>query len=121
MNTFRTHENGGLCCTASDPAQRCAKCQAHAGLRTIQEDDMEDYTTPDPYAADLANLRAASDTSTPFEKQYKAESIEALASEHADNVAHCDDAYRFETLSADDLAAYRPPNGYVNALKEQIR
>ena len=78
---FRTHENGGVCC--SNPKNLCDKCKAHFGVRVAENID-DRYPSPDVYGPGLARLRAASSTpESRFEEQYKAERLAALKAEYA--------------------------------------
>ena len=83
-----------------------------------------DYTPPDPYAADLAKLRAGRSTpESRFAEQWKGERLRTLAAEHAALDAHIA-ATPERRVSAAELAKYAPPNQYaagIRALQESKR
>jgi len=95
-----------------------------AELRTnlsSEEDDVNDkannYAPPDPYAAGLAQLRAA--TATPlstFEDQYKASRLRELAAEYDRAAAHLE-VNPSPRLTAAEATEYAAPNPYEAGLK----
>src|SRR5689334_3327457 len=75
---------------------------------------------PDPYAAPLAAMRAASATpASKFEEQWKAERLRALQGEYVE-IAAQGEASPSVRLTVGDLAAYAAPDAYAEGL-EKIR
>jgi hypothetical protein len=120
---FRIAEDGTPCCCrfdpngnpiAPDPTHLCESCEEYFAAAAASAD------TPDPYAADIAKLKAAFETpATTFENKWKADRLAALASE-PDRVAALRAAHgvaepRFVVLADEDR--FPPPDAYAADLK----
>ena len=124
---FRTHENGGVCCSSRDaagnhiaPEHPCEKCKAHfAGITAreestaIEERHMEHHA-PNPYEHGLAALMTAEQKTAAELKSAAFGAIDAEANAIASETAAMLRALRAD----DDLDAYRPPDGYAEALRQ---
>ena len=94
-----------------------------SSLRTVQaptveeETHMDNYALPDPYAAGIAQLKAASATPlSTFEDEYKASRLAALAASSRRLENHFA-ATPSPRLTAADLADYRALNSYAAGIK----
>jgi hypothetical protein len=120
----RTLDDGRLAYglrTASGALAVCEPCRHHhraAALRLAQESHMSDYTSPNPYAPDLAKLMTAEQKEVATLKAAAFRAIDAAAADVA-----AENAARFRAMAADadDLASYAPPDGYAFALKASRR
>jgi hypothetical protein len=124
--TPRIHANGNVCCAAYNAAgepipspSQCPICDehfralAHGELRTAEEntDDEPRYPPPTPY--DFTQLRAAAAPPSTFEADYKAARLRDLEAMRTKL-----DAEHPRTLrTAEELAPYRAPDGYTEAIR----
>jgi hypothetical protein len=105
---------GTVCCSSPVAKHRCPKCQPDAVTTA------EAFAAPDPYAADIAKLRAAAATpASTFEAGWKADRLATLDAERAAGAAL--KPGKPARLTAAESSTYAPPNGYriaLDAMKE---
>jgi len=127
----RIHENGNNCCSDYDartgaplpPSHPCDLCKPYLvtlGLRAAEETDVphhgsHTYTpAPNPYAGDIARLRAAAGLSE--HDRAVAEQVKLIEASAAETTALNDAAFR--ALAAEPVDhQYAPPNSYEAGLK----
>jgi hypothetical protein len=101
-------------------------CDCDQCRRAKTSDD--DYTPPNSYADDLAQLHAAASTQPPptdaealasFTARYQADAFRAVAEESREIAADVEASPPFRTLSNAELDEYAAPDGYALALAKE--
>jgi hypothetical protein len=138
----RTLSNGSPCCSVAPLCDAClthhmtqyleehgAFAEAEAAVlkaagahRELAVTAAAGFAPPDPYAAGIAAMSAASATpESTFEERWKAERLEALNAEHArlDALVAAHPSPRLTTAEAESLAPPDPWNAGIKALRER--
>lgn len=107
-------------CAGCDPGYHAKRAAKRARqLRTVQEKNVSTYPVPDPYAAEIAEIRKARETPmSRFEERFAAERTAEFEKQHTEFATFRAAQSTPPRLTAAELKKWAPVDPYGPALAE---